>query len=81
MLSSVNPLFAENSESRNPSQRVFGAILYAFHAKDAFVFIALDADQREITYGLKENGDRTDIFAECPVVFAYGLSPHETGIC
>ena len=82
------------------SQRVFRAVLHAFHTKNtlravlpvsriicyvnihgtyafalsaiyAFVFFAFDANQRKITHRLKKHGDRTEIFAERPVVFEY----------
>ena len=84
-------------ENRNPLQRVFGAVLYAFHAKDAFrsvlpaarivgyvhihgtyapalpamntfVFVAFDADQREIAHRLQNNGDGADVFTKSPVI-------------
>lgn len=41
----------------------------AFSAVDAFILFTLDADQRVIAHGFEEHCNRTNIFAESPVVF------------
>ena len=47
---------------------IHGAYPLAFPAIDAFVLVALDADQGEIAHGFEEHGDRADVLAERPVV-------------
>ena len=44
------------------------ADLQAFAAVDAFAFIAMDAEQGEVTHRLEENRDGADILAEGTIV-------------
>lgn len=46
------------------------AVFFAFFAADTFVRIQFDMEKGKTAGRLQKDGDRTDIFAESPVVFA-----------
>ena len=41
---------------------------FAFPARDTFLLIASYPQKREITHGFQKHRDRTDIFAESPII-------------
>ena len=46
------------------------AVFFAFFAADTFVRVQFDMEKGKPAGRLQKDGDRTDIFAESPVVFA-----------
>lgn len=47
------------------------ANLQAFATMDTFIFITMDAQKRKVAHRLKKYRNRTQILAECAVIFKY----------
>ena len=47
------------------------AVFFAFFAADTFVRVQFDMEKGKTAGWFQKDGDRADIFAESPVVFAY----------
>ena len=45
--------------------------LQAFATMDAFIFITMDAQKRKVAHRLEKYRNRTQILAECAVIFKY----------
>ena len=52
--------------------------LQALATMDAFIFITMDAQKRKVAHRLKKYRNRTQILAECAVIFKY-KGQHNTG--
>ena len=52
--------------------------LQALATMDAFIFITMDAQKRKVAHRLKKYRNRTQILAECAVIFKY-KDQHNTG--
>ena len=52
--------------------------LQALATMDTFIFITMDAQKRKVAHRLKKYRNRTQILAECAVIFKY-KGQHNTG--